>query len=84
MNKINYGLVTGAAGLLGFEHCKTILESGLGLIMIDINGQKLAKKYKLLVNKYKNIEIFKIDISSEVQIKNLIVKLNRKKILSEL
>ena len=62
--------MTGVAGLLGFEHCKTILVSGLGLIMIDINGQKLAKKYKLLVNKYKNIEIFKIDISSEVQIKN--------------
>ena len=48
--------------------------------MIDINGQTLDKKYKLLVNKYKNIEIFKLDISSEVQIKNLIIKLNKKKI----
>ena len=74
MNKINFGLVTGAAGLLGFEHCKTILDSGLGLVMIDINKKELLKKYKLLTNKYKTqtIKIFKIDIVSETQIKKLI------------
>ena len=82
MNKINYGLVTGAAGFLGFEHCKTILELGLGLIMIDVNKEALLKKYKILANKYKykNIKIFKVDISSESQIKNLVLKLNRKKV----
>ncbi len=82
MNKINFGLVTGAAGLLGFEHCKTILDSGLGLVMIDINKKELLKKYKLLTNKYKTqtIKIFKIDIVSETQIKKLISKLNRGKI----
>ena len=36
-NKNIYGLVTGAAGLLGIEHCKSVLDSGNGLIMIDIN-----------------------------------------------
>ena len=82
MNKIKFGLVTGAAGLLGFEHCKTILNSGLGLIMLDINKRALESKYKILIKKYKNIPIklFKVNITSETQIRKLIFKLNKEKI----
>ena len=82
MNKIKFGLVTGAAGLLGFEHCKTILNSGLGLIMLDINKRALKSKYKILIKKYKNtsIKAFIVNITSETQIKKLIFKLNKKKI----
>ena len=67
MKKIKFGLVTGAAGLLGFEHCKTILNSGYGLIMVDINKSLLKKKYLILLKIYRNlpIKMFSVDITSE-------------------
>ena len=79
MNKIKAGLVTGAAGFLGFEHCKTLLNAGLGLIMIDINERLLKKKYKILIEKYKNVPIkfFVVDIGSERKMKKVIFKLNK-------
>ncbi len=82
MNKINFSLVTGAAGLLGFEHCETLLKLGYGLIMIDVNKSLLDKKYKLLSKKYKKIPILKyyVDISSLVQLKKLVKKIKRKNI----
>ena len=47
MSKIKFGIVTGAAGLLGFEHCKTLLNSGYGVVMIDINKSLLDQKFML-------------------------------------
>ena len=81
-NKNNYGLVTGAAGLLGVEHCKSILEAGKGLIMIDINKAKLSKTFNFLKKNYHGSKIIKslTDITSEKEIIKLAKKLKKKKI----
>ncbi len=58
--KIN-GLVviTGAAGLLGEQHAKAVLQHGGSVALIDINKQKLqALKDKLIDYKNENINIF--------------------------
>ena len=36
-SKLKFGLVTGAGGFLGLEHCRSILDIKFGLVMIDIN-----------------------------------------------
>ena len=54
MIKIKFGIVTGAAGLLGFEHCKTLLNSGYGVVMIDINKSLLDQKYNIGLDKCLN------------------------------
>ena len=76
-------LVTGAAGFLGVEHCKSILDANLSLIMIDTNKPKLNKEYKSLKNNYpyKSILKFSTDITSEKQVKNLYKFLSKKNIV---
>ena len=78
----SFGLVTGAAGFLGVEHCKSILDANLSLIMIDTNKPKLNKEYKSLKNNYpyKSILKFSTDITSEKQVKNLYKFLSKKNI----
>lgn len=85
-NKNIYGLVTGAAGLLGIEHCKSVLDSGNGLIMIDINSSKLKNKFNFLKKKYPNSQIKKylMDITSEINIKKLIKYLNKENIFTKI
>ena len=78
----HYGLVTGAAGFLGLEHCKSILDIKLGLIMIDVNQQKLKKAYSFLKKNYPSASIVKflIDITSEKKVQNLSKILQKKNI----
>ena len=82
LSKNNFGLVTGAAGFLGVEHCKSILESNLGLVMIDVNKNELEKSYNYLKKNYPNSKILKflLDITSEKKILKLYNQLNKKKI----
>ena len=81
---IECGLVTGAAGFLGIEHCKSILDNYSGLVMIDINKKKLNKSFYELKKKYpkKIIEKFNYDITSEKKIKILDKILKKKKLFS--
>ena len=37
-------LITGAAGLLGYEHSMALLESGSSIIITDVNKKKLLPK----------------------------------------
>lgn len=64
-------IITGGAGLLGFEHSVALLELGATVWIIDINKQKLVEtKLNLLKNfSKKNINTKLIDITNE---KNLI------------
>ena len=81
-SKNNFGLVTGAAGFLGIEHCKSILDNNLGLVMVDINKKEINKKYKFLKKNYPNSKILKflLDITSEKKILKFYNELKKKKI----
>ena len=62
-----FGLVTGAAGFLGIVHCESILEKYDGLIMVDINKNKMLKNYQYLKKKFntKKIYLLSIDLNKD-------------------
>ena len=62
-------LVTGGAGGIGTEICKSLLDAGSRVILADIN----SKKSKKLINKLKNknIEFYQLDSTSEESINSL-------------
>ena len=66
-NKIS--LVTGGAGGIGSEICKSLLDAGSKVIIADIDSKKSKKLLKK--NKNKNIEYYKLDSTSEKNIKSL-------------
>jgi NAD(P)-dependent dehydrogenase (short-subunit alcohol dehydrogenase family) len=72
MNNI---LITGAAGFLGSKYVKFFSKMH-NVYALDINLTKLL----YLKKKIKSINIFKIDITNEVQIKKLFLKLKKKKV----
>ena len=90
-NKINintfnlenkYALITGAAGLLGEQHARSILEINGSVVLVDINLKKLKVIHNKLSKDFKNkrILIFKMDVTSENSIKGVIRLLKKKKI----
>ena len=81
-NDNKYGLVTGAAGLLGIEHCKSILDANNGLIINDIDKKKLIKVFKSLKKNYPKSNILKSfsNITSEKEVQTLYKSLNEKNI----
>ena len=66
-NKIS--LVTGGAGGIGIEICKSLLDAGSKVIIADINNKKSKKLLTKIKNK--NIEYYKLDSTSEKNIKSL-------------
>lgn len=79
-------LITGAGGLLGYEHAAALISVSCNLVLIDINEKKLklAKK-KLLKNKKSiDISIFTVDITDEKSLIDLNAKLKRNKIFVDI
>lgn len=70
-------LITGAGGLLGIEHSTAILDSGGSVILTDIKEELLTLAYEKLANKYDEdrINIFKMDVTQLVEIKNIASKI---------
>ena len=66
-NKIS--LVTGGAGGIGIEICKSLLDAGSKVIIADIDSKKSKKLLKKIKNK--KIEYYKLDSTSEKNIKSL-------------
>ena len=75
-------LVTGAAGLLGIEHSKALLENNCDLVLTDIDLEKLFLVKKQLENKAlgSNIHIYNMDVSSKSSILNVFNKLEESNI----
>ena len=75
-------IITGAAGLLGYEHTVALLNCGARVIMTDIDLKKLNlnKKKLLEINKLYKIDCYKMDVGSENSIKNIIKALVKIKI----
>ena len=75
-------LVTGAAGLLGIEHSKALLENNCDLVLTDIDLEKLFLVKKQLENKAlgSNIHIYNMDVSSKSSILKVFNKLEKSNI----
>jgi len=60
-------LITGAGGLLGFEHASALLEINCNLVLTDINLNQLIKVKDKLHKKFinKSILIFSMDVTSK-------------------
>ena len=48
MHNNKTAIITGAAGLLGYEHSIVLANAGYNIVMLDINLKDLKKKAKLL------------------------------------
>ena len=75
-------IVTGAAGLLGQEHCAALAELGSSLILIDINSEKLALTKSQLEANYTDCKVltYIIDITNEEEVKRLRNELDKIKV----
>ena len=58
-------LITGAAGLLGLEHCEALLECDANLVLVDINNKKLNEVKNYLIDKYpkSKLQIYPADLT---------------------
>jgi|TARA_B110000967_G_C18795217_1_gene515402 NAD(P)-dependent dehydrogenase (short-subunit alcohol dehydrogenase family) len=83
LNKKN-ALITGAAGLLGFQHALALNELGFNIILIDIDKKNLLlihNKLKKRIKKNTAVHSYLCDISSESQVKKVSLELKKKKLL---
>ena len=79
--KKEYGLITGASGLLGMEHALALLEIGINPILTDINIKKLRNQTSILKKKYPKSEIifYKMNVTNENSVKKIKNKITSKK-----
>tara|TARA_Y100001958_G_C21101867_1_gene451560 strand:- start:90 stop:920 length:831 start_codon:yes stop_codon:yes gene_type:complete len=65
--KNQFALITGASGLLGYEHAKALLEVNANIIITDIKMKTLEKNLKKLKKSYplKNIIKQRLDVTKE-------------------
>ena len=66
-------VITGAAGLLGFEFSKSLLTCGAKVVMLDIDDAKLSHRYSELVKFYPD-NLIKIvaNITDEIELKSAV------------
>ena len=74
-------LITGASGLLGFQHALALLESGAEIILTDINHEELLKTQSELKKYLKDsvIESHVMDVTNKEEIVSLEKNLSKRK-----
>ncbi len=71
-------VITGAAGLMGKEHAKAVLQSGGSVALIDINFSALEIFKQHMESKgYKNIYIFECDITNKDDVEKVLNSLEK-------
>jgi len=69
-------VITGAAGLMGKEHAKAVLQSGGSVALIDINYTELQKlKDEFQGNGFTGIHIFECDITNKNDVEKVLESL---------
>jgi NAD(P)-dependent dehydrogenase (short-subunit alcohol dehydrogenase family) len=78
----SWALVTGAAGLLGLEHSRALLEAGASVVLQDIDADKLIQTKSILEAEYPKgiLQISSSDVTSEVAMANLCDELKSQEI----
>jgi NAD(P)-dependent dehydrogenase (short-subunit alcohol dehydrogenase family) len=72
-------LVTGAAGLMGIQHCEAILKHDGIPVLLDKSMDFLVKAKKSLDKKFSsNVDIFMLDITSELGVKECCKSIEKK------
>ena len=80
LNKKN-AVITGGAGLLGYEHAIALMELGADVYLLDVSTKKMQQQ-KIKLSKifsHKKINIHKIDITKENEIIKFIKKIKKSK-----
>ena len=73
-------LITGANGHIGRIIALTLAELGADLILVDLPGSNYTKITKQIKNSFKvNVETYDCDLSNQVDVKNLISNVKKKK-----
>jgi len=64
-------LITGAAGLLGLEHCRALLEAGANVVLWDVDQKALNLAASLLAEEFSNAKILTqlVDVANEDKVK---------------
>ena len=75
-------LITGGAGLLGFEHAAALLESGASVVLADIDEESLSTAAEKLLSSAESTRITThvMDVSQPSSIKEIASKLEAKKL----
>ena len=77
-----WALITGAAGLLGLEHSRALLEAGANVILQDISTEKLFQAKSILEAEYPMsiLGVSSSDVTSEIEMANLFDELKSQEI----
>jgi NAD(P)-dependent dehydrogenase (short-subunit alcohol dehydrogenase family) len=77
-----WALITGAAGLLGLEHSRALLEAGASVVLQDIDSDKLQQAKFILEAEYpfSILRVSSTDITSETEMRDLLKDLELEKI----
>tara|TARA_B100000780_G_scaffold264088_1_gene218465 strand:+ start:14567 stop:15382 length:816 start_codon:yes stop_codon:yes gene_type:complete len=71
-------VITGAAGLLGQQHARAVLEHGGSVALIDINQDSLENlKISLKKEGFDKVYIFVCDITKKSDVQNVLVELEK-------
>ena len=65
-------IITGAAGLLGLEHCRALLEAGANIVLWDIDQEALHLTKSVLEKEFSDAKILTqlVDVTNEEKVRS--------------